>query len=168
MTEPMTYERKDGQTLESYTIIALGQDVADLSARLAAEARAAEQALATVTAERDAAVEQTNRWKTLGDSVRADAASAAIFIAEVTARWQLKGPPKSEESPNHWHSLVYRLEQRLTKAEQQLAEVRGALEALLAVQNDAPLEKYRRDWEAAMMRAQAALLAPPPRRTEEA
>jgi len=77
-----------------------------------------QQEKAALEGERDAAVKQTALWKTLGDSVRADAASAAIFIAEYVEKFSIKHPPKQDEgSPHHWHSLVFRMGERITEAE---------------------------------------------------
>ena len=62
----MTIERKDGQTLESYTIMALGQDVAALRADnvdLRERLDRAEQRLRECIADRAGLEGQVERWR---------------------------------------------------------------------------------------------------------
>lgn len=55
-----------------------------------------------------------DNFEKLSGAVQAEASEHARYIADVAARRQLKGPPKgNDDDPHHWHSLVYRLEERI-------------------------------------------------------
>lgn len=91
-------------------------------------ATTAEQALATVTAER-------NKWhrhfQSLSQSISAEAAQHQRDRDEIAARLQLKGPPKgNQHAPHWWHSLVYRMEQRIKAVEQQRDTAQARVTAL--------------------------------------
>ena len=124
-----TNERHEGQTLESYTIIALGQDVADLRATLA-----------TVTAERDALLSYAHKCEIETERAEQELAEVRgkpsfLYCFDCGKSVSTAFHPVPTDTPDK--GLVVRaviicpecIEKNATEDAQQLAEVRAALEA---------------------------------------
>jgi len=69
-------------------------------------------------------------------------------------KWRLE---KTEEARDYWQQEAEYWQHAHDNKEAQRSELVEALENLYEVQNDAPLEKYRQEWETAMEEAKEVL-----------